>query len=237
MNQELIGKKIKEIRTKENLSQQKFADKYGVTYQAVSKWENGKNIPDISILKEICNDYNLDLNDFLESKTNKKKNNKKILIPIIIFLIILIIIIVSIIIASTSKSNNSDFEFKTLSSSCSNFNLYGSIAYNDTKSSIYISNITYCGEEDKERYKEIECTLYETDNKTKTEISKLNYNNKNGVTLDEYLNDIKFNVDNYEKTCKIYKENSLYLEINATDENDKTTTYKIPLTLEENCIN
>lgn len=41
MNQELIGKTIKEIRKKENLSQQKFAEKYGVTYQAVSKWENG----------------------------------------------------------------------------------------------------------------------------------------------------------------------------------------------------
>lgn len=237
MNQELIGKAIKEIRKKENISQQKFADKYGVTYQAVSKWENGKNIPDISILKEICNDYNLDLNDFLDSKINKKKDTKKILIPIIIFLIILIIIIVSVAIIHHNKQGNNDFEFKTLSSSCSKFNLYGSIAYNDSKSSIYISNITYCGEEDKERYKEIECILYETNNKTKTEISKLNYTNKDGINLDEYLNDIKFNVDNYEKTCKIYKENSLHLEINAIDENNKTTTYKIPLTLEENCIN
>ncbi|MDE5888581.1 MAG: helix-turn-helix domain-containing protein, partial [Bacilli bacterium] len=77
MNQELIGKAIKEIRKKENLSQQKFAEKYGVTYQAVSKWENGKNIPDISTLKEICNDYNLDLNDFLDAKIkNKRKINK-----------------------------------------------------------------------------------------------------------------------------------------------------------------
>ena len=57
MDQEKIGKFIKEIRTKEKLSQQKFALKYGVTYQAVSKWENGKNIPDISILKEMCREY------------------------------------------------------------------------------------------------------------------------------------------------------------------------------------
>ena len=54
MDQEKIGKFIKEIRKKENLSQQKFAEKYGVTYQAVSKWENGKNIPDLSILKQMC---------------------------------------------------------------------------------------------------------------------------------------------------------------------------------------
>lgn len=41
MNQEKIGKFIKEIRTKEGLSQKQFALKYGVTYQAVSKWETG----------------------------------------------------------------------------------------------------------------------------------------------------------------------------------------------------
>lgn len=41
MDQEKIGKFIKDIRLKENLSQQKFAQKYNVTYQAVSKWENG----------------------------------------------------------------------------------------------------------------------------------------------------------------------------------------------------
>ena len=42
MNSEKIGKFIKSIRQKEGISQQKFANKYGVTYQAVSKWETGK---------------------------------------------------------------------------------------------------------------------------------------------------------------------------------------------------
>ena len=68
MDQEKIGKLIKEIRTSQKLSQQKFAEKYGVTYQAVSKWENGKNMPDITILKQICNDNNISLDDFLEAK-------------------------------------------------------------------------------------------------------------------------------------------------------------------------
>ena len=53
MNQEKISKFIKDIRIKNNLTQKDFADKFGVTYQAVSKWENGKNLPDINILKEI----------------------------------------------------------------------------------------------------------------------------------------------------------------------------------------
>ena len=65
MNQEKISAFIKKVRAKDKLSQEKFGEKYGVTYQAVSKWENGKNIPDIAILKEICNDYNVDIFIFL----------------------------------------------------------------------------------------------------------------------------------------------------------------------------
>ena len=76
MDQEKVGKKIKEIRQKQNLSQQKFAELYGVTYQAVSKWENGKNMPDITILKQICEDNNIDINTLLETKS-PKRNLKK----------------------------------------------------------------------------------------------------------------------------------------------------------------
>ena len=48
---------------------------------------------------------------------------------------------------------------------------------------------------------------------------------------------VKINVDNYSSVCKNYKDSTLYLLINATDENDKVTSYKIPLILEENCNN
>ena len=95
MDQEKVGKKIKEIRQKQNLSQQKFAELYGVTYQAVSKWENGKNMPDITILKQICEDNNIDINTLLETKSPKKKF-KKILIPLIIIILVIIIIILII---------------------------------------------------------------------------------------------------------------------------------------------
>ena len=49
MNQEKVGKFIKKLRIDNNLTQAEFADKLGVTYQAVSKWENGKNVPDIAL--------------------------------------------------------------------------------------------------------------------------------------------------------------------------------------------
>ena len=234
MNQEKIGKFIKEIRTKENLSQQKFADKYGVTYQAVSKWENAKNIPDITILKQMCDEYNMNLDDFLETKIPnryKKKQDSRFLFLVIILLLGIIIILLLL------WKESTPFEFKTLSSNCSNFNLYGSIAYNKEKASIYISNINYCGEEENNLYKKIECILYETTEKTKTQISKYHYQEKEPITLENFLKQVNMKVDNYEKTCKIYRQNSLHLEIEATDIHKKITTYKIPLQLKDNCTN
>lgn len=228
MDQEKIGQKIKSIRLKNNLSQQKFASKYGVTYQAVSKWENGKNIPDIAIIKQICDDYQINIEEFLGSNP-KKKNNKYIFIILIIFLILIIGIILF------KMYHNHNFEFKTIAPNCSNFKLYGSIAYNNKKSSIYISNVTYCGESDNTEYKKINCTLYEYNGRIRTEISQCNNENTEPITLEEYLNSININVDHYESSCKIYKDNSLYMEIEAISSDDTITTYKIPLKLEDNC--
>ena len=70
MNPERIGQMIKDIRKKNHLTQKQFADKYGVTYQAVSKWENGKNIPDIVLLREIGKDFEIPMEDLLDGKTS-----------------------------------------------------------------------------------------------------------------------------------------------------------------------
>ena len=226
MNQEKIGQVIKEIRTKNNLSQQSFAEKFGVTYQAVSKWENGKNIPDIATLKEICKEYNLKLEDLLDAKiSSKQKNNllKWFLLVIILLIIVLIIVLIS---------KNNDFEFKTLSTSCNDFTVNGSIAYNDTKSSIYISHITYCGEMDSNKYKKIQCVLYESNDKIKTEIGRYNYEEESGITLEEFLKEVNFNVE----TCKLYSEDSLHLEIDATTVEGEDIFHKVPLKLVDNCI-
>lgn len=230
MNQEEFGKIIKKIRKDNKLTQQQLANKYNVTYQAVSKWENGKNMPDTVIIKQIASDFNIDLNDLLDGKINRKKKN--IIIYIIIFLM-LILGIISLII----NSKNKDFEFKTLGSNCKNFNISGSISYNKNKTAIYISNVNYCGGDDKKTYKEIECTLYEKHNDIQKKISSCNNKNNKNIKLEEYLKNITITVDNYSRTCKEYNENDLYLEINAKNENDEIITYKIPLKMSNQCDN
>lgn len=234
MNQEKIGKLIKELRKKNNLTQKEFANKYGVTYQAVSKWENGKNMPDVSLIKEMSKDFNINLEDILEGELKSKPKQKNIL-KITIVLITIIIILLGIILI-LFKNRDENFEFKTLSTECNYFNISGSIAYNKNKSSIYISNIHYCGGEDNTLYEDIECVLYESNKNIETRIDEVKYNKKEPIKLEDFLKDVKFNIDNYRRTCEQYKNNSLFLEINATDKYNKVTTYKVPLTIEETCF-
>lgn len=231
MNQEKIGSLIKKIRKENNLTQQDFAKKYGVTYQAVSKWENGKNIPDIALLKEICSDYNIDINELLDNNYTVKKKN----IPLLILIGILAITFITIFLLVTNK--NESFHFKTLSSSCNNFTIKGTLAYNNNQSSIYISNIDYCGGDDKIKYKKIECILYEKEKDNVTKLIKKNTSKEDNITIEEYLKDFSFKINNYDRLCKTYSKNSLYLTIKATDNNDKVTTYDIPLTINDNCFN
>ena len=226
MNQEKIGNLIKQIRKKNNLTQKQLADKYGVTYQAVSKWENGKNIPDISLIKQMSKEFNIDIEDILEGKVNKKKNKKTILIIIIILLIISIVILV--------VKRQENFSFSTLSSQCANYNITGSIAYNNTKSSIYISDINYCGKEDNKKYKKIECTLYEKDNNKEIVISK-NIYDKEPIELSAYLKNLSFKIDDYKRTCKKYNKNSFFIKIKTTEVSGKIKNQTIKLSLDDKC--
>jgi len=226
MDQEKIGKLIKEIRKRNNLTQKQLADKYGVTYQAVSKWENGKNIPDVSLLKQMSRDFNIDINDILEGEYTPLKKKRKYFIFGFIVLVFIIVLLVN---------NRNTFSFKTLSSKCSSFKIQGSIAYNSSKSSIYISDIDYCGKEDTSKYSLVECTLYEKSDKGDKAISSNKYSDDvKTVTLDEYLKNLNFKIDDYKSSCKKYTKDSLYLKITVSL-NDKTKEYHVPLSLDDNC--
>lgn len=226
MNQEKVGKIIKKIRIENNLTQEKFAEELGVTYQAVSKWENGKSLPDISLIKEICNKYNIDINSFLDGDNVKNKKNIKL---IIIFLIMFFILIVFLILLN---HNDSNFEFKQISSSCSSFTLNGTAAYNKNKTSLSISDIDFCGDENDIIYDSLDCKLYEENGVKKNIISSCN--SGKDKSLESYIKSIKINVNNYNSMCKNFSDANMYIEINAKG-GSKTDIYKIPLKLKNNC--
>lgn len=232
MDQEQIGKFICQLRKKNNMSQQQFADILGVTSQAVSKWENGKNIPDISVMKQISKEFKVDIDEIINGKFKDKSNDhlfnkKNIMIPLLIITIFLFICLFLLL------RKDPDYYFKTLSTECSSFNISGTVSYNDNKSSIHVSNITYCGEDDTTIYKKIECSLYEASGNTITQIDQSQF--KENTNLKDFLEKIEFIIDNYNRVCKSFEDNSLYLQITATNNDEKNITYKIPLKLSESC--
>ena len=73
MNQEKIGKFIAECRKKRNMTQSELGEKLGVTEKSVSNWENGRNMPDLSLFKPLCNELNISLNDLMSGEIVTEK--------------------------------------------------------------------------------------------------------------------------------------------------------------------
>ena len=74
MNQEKIGKFISENRKVKGLTQEQLALKLSVSKNAVSKWERGLNLPDASIMQELCKILDITLNELFSGE--KIPNNK-----------------------------------------------------------------------------------------------------------------------------------------------------------------
>lgn len=56
-----IGNNIRSLRKQKNLTQEQVAEKLGVSYQAVSRWENNANTPDIALLPEIASVFGVSI--------------------------------------------------------------------------------------------------------------------------------------------------------------------------------
>ena len=77
MDQIKIGKFIAECRKNKNMTQAQLAEKVGVTDRAVSKWENGRSMPDSSIMLELCGELGITVNDLLCGERIIMENNQQ----------------------------------------------------------------------------------------------------------------------------------------------------------------
>ena len=79
MNQEKIGKFILECRKEKKLTQAELAEKLGVTDKSISNWENGRNMPDLSLFKPLCEILEISINDLISGeKVAKDKYQEKL---------------------------------------------------------------------------------------------------------------------------------------------------------------
>ena len=154
MNQNEIGKHIEELRKKKGLTQKELGEKLGLSNTAISKWECGCNLPDISMLGPLSEVLGVDMMDLInpasDTLSKRKRHHKKkpfFLFNIIIFIlliILLILIVQNLIKVKESKIIN----LKTphifeITSADPSFYINGYLIYNDTDNCFILNKIKY----------------------------------------------------------------------------------------------
>jgi len=78
MNQEKIGKFIAKCRKEKKMTQTFLAEKLGVTDKSIGNWENGRNMPDLSLFKPLCDELGITINELMSGeRINKDKYQEK----------------------------------------------------------------------------------------------------------------------------------------------------------------
>ena len=77
MNSKKIGLFIAQLRKEKNMTQQELADKLYVTSGAISKWENGRGIPDITLIRSMANILQVTIDEILNGEREYSKKNIK----------------------------------------------------------------------------------------------------------------------------------------------------------------
>ena len=77
MNQMKIGSFLKELRRENKLTQEQLAEKLNVSNRSVSRWENGSTLPDISILIELAEFYDVDIKEIIDGERKSEDMNEE----------------------------------------------------------------------------------------------------------------------------------------------------------------
>ena len=78
MDQKKIGSFLRELRNEKTLSQEKLAEEFGVTSRSISRWENGNTMPDISIIIELADFYDVDIREIIRGERKSENMDKEL---------------------------------------------------------------------------------------------------------------------------------------------------------------
>ena len=72
-----IGAFLRELRKEKELTQEQLAEKFGVSSRSVSRWENGNTMPELGILVELADYYEVDIKEIIEGERKSEIMEKK----------------------------------------------------------------------------------------------------------------------------------------------------------------
>ncbi len=82
IDQMKIGSFLRELRKEKELTQEQLAEKFGVSSRSVSRWENGNTMPELGILVELADYYEVDIKEIIDGERKSeimKKEEKETL--------------------------------------------------------------------------------------------------------------------------------------------------------------
>ena len=77
MDQKKTGYFLKQLRNEKKLTQEQLAEKFQITSRTVSRWETGSNMPDISMLLELADFYEVDIREIIDGERKSENMNKE----------------------------------------------------------------------------------------------------------------------------------------------------------------
>jgi transcriptional regulator with XRE-family HTH domain len=78
MNQKRTGEFLKQLRKEKNLTQEQLAEKFLVSGRTVSRWETGSNMPDLSVLVELSDFYDVDIREIIDGERKSENMDKEL---------------------------------------------------------------------------------------------------------------------------------------------------------------
>ena len=77
MNQQKIGGFLKRLRKETGMTQEQLAERFSVSSRTVSRWETGSNMPDVSMLVELADFYNVDIREIIDGERKSEMMDKE----------------------------------------------------------------------------------------------------------------------------------------------------------------
>lgn len=78
MDQVKIGGFLRDLRKEKGLTQEQLAEQFRISRRTVSRWETGSNLPDLDLLIEVADFYDVELRDLLDGERKSEKMDKEL---------------------------------------------------------------------------------------------------------------------------------------------------------------
>ena len=77
MNQVKIGEFLRELRKGKGLTQEQLAEQFNISRRSVSRWETGSNMPDVGLLIEIADFFEVDIREIIDGQRKSENMDKE----------------------------------------------------------------------------------------------------------------------------------------------------------------